>query len=67
MVYAFVEAITSFFNLFLKGSCLTEEFLMKDYITHDSAEKYPPIRESQENPRSTVNDIPKKILKVDGN
>lgn len=38
----FFEA--SYFNIFFKQSCLTAEFLVKNYIFHDSAKKSPPYR-----------------------
>ncbi len=60
MVCAFVEVNSPhYLNLFL-----IMEFLMKNYITHNSAKKYPPIRKSKQAKnfstcpltQSTVND-----------
>ncbi len=47
MVYAFIDVIKLYFNLFLTNR-LTVEFLEKNYITHDSANKSPPIRKSKQ-------------------
>jgi len=46
-----------YFNNYFKSNYLTMEFLVKNYITHDSAMKSLPIRESKQTTK-----LPKELF-----
>ncbi len=45
MVYAFDEAIGLHYLILFTKLCLIIGIPVKNYITHDSAKKFPPIRQ----------------------